>query len=134
MYYFYDLCQFFFFNDTATTEIYTLSLHDALPIYRLVMGVEQNQKRFVADRLADAVHIVERAAVQFETDTAHPARVPFFGCHLAAVRAQPGDVVLLMSVHLPLRGARVDAAILEKFAAVQVRMLPAQFHQPARER
>src|SRR6266850_8413790 len=26
--------MFFFFNDTATTEIYTLSLHDALPIYR----------------------------------------------------------------------------------------------------
>src|ERR1035437_10665540 len=26
--------RFFFFNDTATTEIYTLSLHDALPIYR----------------------------------------------------------------------------------------------------
>src|SRR5260370_36416649 len=26
---------FFFFNDTATTEIYTLSLHDALPIYAL---------------------------------------------------------------------------------------------------
>src|SRR5204863_7531043 len=24
---------FFFFNDTSTTEIYTLSLHDALPIY-----------------------------------------------------------------------------------------------------
>src|SRR3712207_8031974 len=29
------VCEFFFFNDTATTEIYTLSLHDALPIYRL---------------------------------------------------------------------------------------------------
>src|SRR5215510_16570886 len=28
------LIFFFFFNDTATTEIYTLSLHDALPIYR----------------------------------------------------------------------------------------------------
>src|SRR5260221_9911668 len=26
-------CSFFFFNDTATTEIYTLSLHDALPIW-----------------------------------------------------------------------------------------------------
>ena len=25
-------CGVFFFNDTATTEIYTLSLHDALPI------------------------------------------------------------------------------------------------------
>src|SRR2546421_8085397 len=28
------LLSFFFFNDTATTEIYTLSLHDALPICR----------------------------------------------------------------------------------------------------
>src|SRR2546430_10121179 len=28
-----SLLFFFFFNDTATTEIYTLSLHDALPIY-----------------------------------------------------------------------------------------------------
>src|SRR6266480_7988688 len=28
-------CFFFFFNDTATTEIYTLSLHDALPIFSL---------------------------------------------------------------------------------------------------
>src|SRR5437764_14738881 len=27
-------CLFFFFNDTATTEIYTLSLHDALPIFK----------------------------------------------------------------------------------------------------
>src|SRR5436853_3333258 len=30
---------FFFFNDTATTEIYTLSLHDALPIYRALAAV-----------------------------------------------------------------------------------------------
>src|SRR5438309_6315478 len=32
------LFSFFFFNDTATTEIYTLSLHDALPIY--VVGAD----------------------------------------------------------------------------------------------
>src|SRR2546428_5112532 len=31
--------RFFFFNDTATTEIYTLSLHDALPISRSVTSV-----------------------------------------------------------------------------------------------
>src|SRR2546422_9566079 len=31
---FRSLFIFFFFNDTATTEIYTLSLHDALPISR----------------------------------------------------------------------------------------------------
>src|SRR3712207_8944474 len=30
----HSILIFFFFNDTATTEIYTLSLHDALPIYR----------------------------------------------------------------------------------------------------
>src|SRR3712207_5704187 len=30
---------FFFFNDTATTEIYTLSLHDALPIFHLLYDV-----------------------------------------------------------------------------------------------
>src|SRR5690349_22557358 len=30
---------FFFFNDTATTEIYTLSLHDALPICKSVLPV-----------------------------------------------------------------------------------------------
>src|SRR2546430_16809380 len=33
---------FFFFNDTATTEIYTLSLHDALPIFAAqLVGAEQ---------------------------------------------------------------------------------------------
>src|SRR2546426_7767360 len=31
------LLSFFFFNDTATTEIYTLSLHDALPILKTPM-------------------------------------------------------------------------------------------------
>src|SRR3712207_9284275 len=32
------LSSFFFFNDTATTEIYTLSLHDALPIWTVEHG------------------------------------------------------------------------------------------------
>src|SRR2546426_12004744 len=32
------LLLFFFFNDTATTEIYTLSLHDALPIFFELVG------------------------------------------------------------------------------------------------
>ena len=30
-----QISLFFFFNDTATTEIYTLSLHDALPIFKI---------------------------------------------------------------------------------------------------
>ena len=32
------VCVIFFFNDTATTEIYTLSLHDALPISFATIG------------------------------------------------------------------------------------------------
>src|SRR5438552_17663380 len=37
---------FFFFNDTATTEIYTLSLHDALPICALNRGWGQEELCF----------------------------------------------------------------------------------------
>src|SRR2546430_12890552 len=33
-----SIFQLFFFNDTATTEIYTLSLHDALPIFARNFG------------------------------------------------------------------------------------------------
>src|SRR3712207_9353761 len=45
---------FFFFNDTATTEIYTLSLHDALPIYCQAVFAEHNRavrETIAADRL-----------------------------------------------------------------------------------
>src|SRR5256885_17243468 len=38
------LC-FFFFNDTATTEIYTLSLHDALPIFVDDVGIPLAARR-----------------------------------------------------------------------------------------
>src|SRR5258708_18434379 len=40
----------FFFNDTATTEIYTLSLHDALPIY------DVGDARFDAHRAQPGLH------------------------------------------------------------------------------
>src|SRR6266704_4375023 len=35
----------FFFNDTATTEIYTLSLHDALPIWESLLSISARSKR-----------------------------------------------------------------------------------------
>src|SRR5262249_58005735 len=48
-----SLSPFFFFNDTATTEIYTLSLHDALPIciiliklIRVSLGTVRHPRRF----------------------------------------------------------------------------------------
>src|SRR5215204_7761840 len=42
---------FFFFNYTATTEIYTLALHDALPIYRIAADGD--------DRLSRSRHALE---------------------------------------------------------------------------
>src|SRR2546422_7483888 len=44
----------FFFNDTATTEIYTLSLHDALPISVCPPGPIQLHRRHPADHAARA--------------------------------------------------------------------------------
>src|SRR3989442_7683370 len=62
------LCSFFFFNDTATTEIYTLSLHDALPISAL------------PDRLGRAGHLLA------EADRAGPGRA-----RRQAERGERGD-------------------------------------------
>src|SRR5438552_10483007 len=44
----------FFFNDTATTEIYTLSLHDALPIY---VGEIVADDHFLAANDRDAAYL-----------------------------------------------------------------------------
>src|SRR2546430_15424855 len=44
---------FFFFNDTATTEIYTLSLHDALPI--CIVGLRKGQIEEAVWFLAETV-------------------------------------------------------------------------------
>src|SRR2546422_806915 len=46
--------RFFFFNDTATTEIYTLSLHDALPILR-----ESSPPPDISGREPDEIHDVQ---------------------------------------------------------------------------
>src|SRR5256885_4107427 len=46
--------MFFFFNDTATTEIYTLSLHDALPILR-----ERLDHGAITGRAAEVVDVVD---------------------------------------------------------------------------
>src|SRR3712207_7396062 len=57
---------FFFFNDTATTEIYTLSLHDALPICAYVDGGDDSALgNLIADALkADATIVRNGQAPQ----------------------------------------------------------------------
>src|SRR2546422_7073957 len=53
---------FFFFNDTATTEIYTLSLHDALPICARRDQVAGLQGDDAADELDDLRHVEDHVA------------------------------------------------------------------------
>src|SRR3712207_8473338 len=64
---------FFFFNDTATTEIYTLSLHDALPI---------SEPHRTADRVRDHHRIAARGRLPSRPGAlphhpgGHPRRPP----------------------------------------------------------
>src|SRR2546430_17671303 len=53
---------FFFFNDTATTEIYTLSLHDALPISARGSGAVRGIRARAADATRDDARAGHRAA------------------------------------------------------------------------
>src|SRR4051794_41869905 len=50
---------FFFFNDTATTEIYTLSLHDALPISKKFKIAEGQWYRYAPSYVSPAYHLLE---------------------------------------------------------------------------
>src|SRR5256885_9948845 len=60
-------CSLFFFNDTATTEIYTLSLHDALPISQFVRG-DPGRVLFMLDDFAEGLAGHVGAAEDFQPD------------------------------------------------------------------
>src|ERR1022692_5071632 len=63
---------FFFFNDTATTEIYTLSLHDALPICkRRLPGLVLRERRHFHEQ---AIH---HAMKPFVCTCTHPLNFDF---------------------------------------------------------
>src|SRR2546422_5282544 len=56
------MLSFFFFNDTATTEIYTLSLHDALPILPNPLDARQQLLERLLDQAPSPVQSVRLAA------------------------------------------------------------------------
>src|SRR2546427_9605079 len=58
---------FFFFNDTATTEIYTLSLHDALPILVMRAAVEVGDARVHIQDGGDGVEEVDRKSTRLNS-------------------------------------------------------------------
>src|SRR5690554_7856737 len=88
--YLYTFLFFFFFNDTATTEIYTLSLHDALPIYFcIVMNfipqfniVRKTWSNFILDNLNDFNCIQIFAVPRSEEHTSELQSRPHLVCRL----------------------------------------------------
>src|SRR3712207_8094012 len=69
----------FFFNDTATTEIYTLSLHDALPIYR---RRARNLRARRPDRRPARQHLLRRAGEKIGRDTSELQSRQYLVCRL----------------------------------------------------
>src|SRR5438874_12702037 len=63
--------SYFFFYDTATTEIYTLSLHDALPIFLLradgARGRRRDRGRVVGDAPRRAVLLPDRKSTRLNS-------------------------------------------------------------------
>src|SRR2546430_2405589 len=107
----FDFC-FFFFNDTATTEIYTLSLHDALPI---------------SPEIRQLIVIVPALPSAYSTRrTASPAVLPgMFGLD-ASARSQRTSPV---TVYVPLPVTALLASRVSQFpppvAALEVPPPPA---------
>ena len=64
--------RIFFFNDTATTEIYTLSLHDALPISRCRIHPEaENFMDILAEESTSSLETILQRLIRDEIGRAH---------------------------------------------------------------
>src|SRR5690242_13925388 len=97
----YTIVFFFFFNDTATTEIYTLSLHDALPIYaemasgsgRDVAALMRAVPGLLAKDGFEGVEVAAlpdgRAVAVKIADGANRARIPVAAAALARAGVDP---------------------------------------------
>src|SRR3712207_88168 len=111
------ILKIFFFNDTATTEIYTLSLHDALPILRLRDELEVDRQRADPEALGEVLRLLDRPDV---LDRGAGAAVDAVGVLLVVDRRQRDDLVVerdreALEVLLgrralrDVRAARIDA-------------------------
>src|SRR5256885_12260423 len=73
------MALFFFFNDTATTEIYTLSLHDALPIFsdQFAVGADlrANSQYVIVPNDTDTFAFTPRAQAYLERSEEHTSEL-----------------------------------------------------------
>src|SRR3712207_7661090 len=104
-------CSFFFFNDTATTEIYTLSLHDALPISG------DGEGRVTVDGCAApcTFHRGDRVTVRADYEAASDRK----STRLNSSHANISYAVFCLKKKMLLPGLRfhLDPDLLERFLA-----------------
>src|SRR3712207_7654689 len=88
------LLFFFLFNDTATTEIYTLSLHDALPICERRRGAVAARSRAVRDAVRPGPHAPAahraRLAARSEEHTSELQSRQYLVCRLLLEKQTEG--------------------------------------------
>src|SRR5258708_11907983 len=91
---------FFFFNDTATTEIYTLPLHDALPIYFPSVSLQRGRSNFqrgVAGRLTQHRQLPRRRTGRSEEHTSELQSPDHLVCRLLLEKKKDKIEVAVMS-------------------------------------
>src|SRR2546430_3895871 len=101
---------FFFFNDTATTEIYTLSLHDALPIWRRLWTADRSPAPGHTDhrrnarpcsRSSDPANIESRESARSEEHTSELQSQSNLVCRLLLEKKKRNnDAVLRRDIQL----------------------------------
>src|SRR5438445_5232305 len=79
----------FFFNDTATTEIYTLSLHDALPISARGYAHRLHVLHRRAGEGTEVVHVVEDLGSRSEEHTSELQSRQYLVCRLLLEKKKP---------------------------------------------
>src|SRR2546425_9786724 len=90
-----SLCLFFFFfNDTATTEIYTLSLHDALPIWNSTYAVPGMEGDAIAPMMASvASAIFSSSDSRSEEHTSELQSLAYLVCRLLLEKKKTKTIV-----------------------------------------
>src|SRR2546429_1105935 len=99
------MSDFFFFNDTATTEIYTLSLHDALPISPALLSSAPISCSSAARRSASVLSVCRLLPSRSEEHTSELQSRLHLVCRLLLEKNNDNDFNALRTQHVLRRNA-----------------------------